>query len=194
MAKVYFIGEQKLKDNSVINGNVDNKILDPVILECQDLYILPIIGSGIFNELKAQLTPPVTLTALNTTLLNDYIQPCLIKYIEYEAAMYLNVKYTNANLGKKSTDESQPLSIDETHNVMSWIKDKAEYYAEKITKYLKTNYISYPLYLNAGSSIDTVHPAQSNYTCGIYLGDDTCRNCGEYRCNCMIGMRTSSPN
>lgn len=190
MANVKFLSAQKVKDNSRINGNVDNKLLDPLILECQQDYILPIIGSGIYNQLITQITAS-TLTALNITLLDDYIVPCLIKYIEYEAPHYLNFKFTNANVGKKNTDESTPVNLEEMEVLMDRIKKKAEVRAERITKYLKTNYTSYPLYLNPGSTHDTVFASRTNYTCGMVLDDDICNRCGEYRCDCMIGMQTS---
>lgn len=193
MAKIQFISETKVKDNSFINGNVDDKVLVPVILDCQIDYILPIIGSGIYNELVSQITNN-TLTSDNTTLLQDYIHPCLIKYIEYEAPMFLNFKFTNANMGKKNTDESVPLSLEEMEKLTNKLRIKAEMRAERVTKFLKANFTLYPLYINPGSTVDTVHPQRNNYTCGLYLGPVGCEKCYQSDCICMYNMRTSSPN
>lgn len=190
MARAKFISEQKLKDDSYINGNIDNKILGPLILECQELHIMPIIGSGIYNELVTQINAG-TVTVLNTTLLDDYIIPCLVRYIQYESPIYLNYKFTNANVSVKNTDESSPISTEESIRLMARLKDKAEWYAERITKYLITNHVSYPLYINPGSTVDTVHPSRSNYTSGMWLGDErgSCDCSGG--CRCMTNMTTS---
>lgn len=192
MANVQFISETKLKENSFINGNVDDKVLVPVILDCQLDYILPIIGSGIYNELVSQITAS-TLTAYNTTLLKDYIHPCLIKYVEYEAPMFLNFKFTNANMGKKNTDESVPLSLEEMEKLTNRLRLKAEMRAERVTKFLRANFTNYPLYINPGSTVDTVHPKRTNYTAGMYLGS-YCEKCYQSQCCCMYNMKTSSPN
>jgi hypothetical protein len=193
MARAKFISEAKLKEDSYINGNVDNKILGPLILECQEFYILPIIGTGIYNQIIAQINAS-NVSVLNKTLLDDYVIPCLVRYIQYEAPIYLNYKFANSSVAVKNTDESVPVTMEEAQRIMYRLKDKAEWYAERITKYLVTNQVDYPLFTNPGSTVDTIHPNRANYTSGMFLGDryPNC-NC-EGKCFCMTNMKTSSPN
>lgn len=172
MSIVKFISETKLKELSAINGNVDNALIQPIIVECQRIYIEPILGTGLYNEVTNQIIGS-TLTALNATLLNDYIIPCLVAYIKYEAPLELNYKFTNKNVSKKNSENSSPNDLEETRYLMDRYKNKAEYYAERITKYLCEKSASYPLFDNPGSGVDTVHPNSSNYTTGMVLGDDT---------------------
>jgi hypothetical protein len=75
---VYFISTTYLKDNTPLNENVDDKLLKSAIKEAQEIYIRDVIGSGIYNELQTQAYAN-TLTALNVTLLDSYIAPC-VKY------------------------------------------------------------------------------------------------------------------
>ena len=75
---VYFISETQLKEGSIIDENVDMKALKPMILIAQDQRIQPIIGSGLYAQLKTQIQAG-TLTALNTTLLDTYVTPALKK-------------------------------------------------------------------------------------------------------------------
>lgn len=194
MDNAQFISVDKIKEDTLINSNVDNKLIVPLILDCQIDQILPVIGSGLYSELVSQITNN-TLTTLNRTLLDQYIIPCLEKYVVYEACISINFKLTNANFAKKNTEDSQPLTIEEMLFFMDKIKDKAEVRKERITKYLVANITSYPLYANAGSSVDTVHPSRENYTSGLYLGLG-CKYCGKYEtgCMCMTNMKTSSPN
>lgn len=181
MSVVKFISEDKLKELSAIHGNTDNVMLQPIILECQVLYIEPIVGTGIYNELISQINLN-TVSVLNARLLDDYIIPCLVAYIKYEAPVELNYKFTNKNVSKKSSENSEPNSLEETKFLMDRLKNKAEYYAERVTKYLCENTNSYPLFSNPGNGTDTVHPNESNYTCGMVL--DSCGVCGYVNCKC----------
>jgi hypothetical protein len=168
MARVLFISETTLKEQTVINENVDNKVVTPLIVECQDLYILPLIGTGIFEELKTQITAG-TVTADNTNLLDNYIVPCLCAYIKYEAPIELNYKFTNKNVSKKNSENSQAISPEEINDLMNRFKNKAEVYGQRLTNFLKANTETYPLYLNPGTGCDIIKPASSAYSCGIYL-------------------------
>jgi hypothetical protein len=181
---VLFISEATLKASSVINENVDNKVLTPLIIECQDLYIHPVIGTGLFNELKDQITNS-TVTALNKTLLDSYIIPCLKAFIKYELPMELNFKFTNKNVGKKNSEDSQPISSDEMRELMNRYKLKAQWYAERITRYLEQNYPDYPLYINPGTGWDVIRPVRNNFRTGFVLGDDICGQCGMCECKCI---------
>lgn len=180
------ISESLLKDRSIINGNVDSKLIGPMIDEVQEYYILPILGSALYNELGSQVP---TLTALNKTLVDEYVIPCMVKYIQYEACVYLGYKMTNANVSQKNTDESTPINLSDTFAIRADFKNKAEFYAEKITKYLRANTTDYPLYLLSGNGIDDFTPLETNYTCGMVL--DTCNSCHQMQCRCNRNSQTS---
>lgn len=173
------ISESLLKERSIINGNVDSKLINPMIDEVQEYYILPILGSALYNELGAQVP---TLTVLNKKLVDEYILPCMVKYIQYEACVYLGYKMTNANVSQKNTDESSPISLADTFAIRADFKNKAEFYAEKITNYLKAKPLDYPLFLNTSNGINDFHPLDTNYTCGMVL--DTCNRCHQLSCGC----------
>lgn len=181
---VQFISALRLKEMSSIHENVDDTLITPVILDCQDMYIQPIIGTSLYNELKDQITND-TVTVLNTTLLASYVIPCLISYVKYESVTELNFKFTNKNVSKKSSDNSEPLSTDDSIFLMNKLKDKAEWRAQRITHYLTEYSNSYPLYLNGGSGLDIIQPSLSNYTCGLVLDDTEC-GCDKQNCKCYI--------
>jgi hypothetical protein len=170
---VYLISETQLKEGSVIDENVDMKTLKPMILIAQDQRILPIIGTGLFNEIKTQIQAN-TLTALNTTLLDTYITPALKMWVIYEYTIPGTFKYRNKNVGNQGGENNTPSGIDELLRLMDYWKDKAEWYSERITKYLCENSSDYPLFDNPGDGADIIHPNGTNYTTNIYLGDDGC--------------------
>lgn len=169
---VYFISETQLKEGSIIDENVDMKALKPMILIAQDQRIQPIIGSGLYAELKTQIQGS-TLTALNTTLLDSYITPALKMWVIYEFTIPNTYKYRNKNVGKQAGENNEAADLDSLLRLMDYWKDKAEWYSERITKYLSENESSYPLYANPGDGVDTINPNGTNYSTNIYLGNDS---------------------
>jgi len=172
---VIFISEQALKDNSIINENVDMKVLLPVIKLAQEKYMMPILGTGLYNELKTQITA-ASITVLNKTLLDDYIQPALIWWIMSEAPMPLTYKFMNKSVATRSSENANAASLNDLLKLEERFKDNAEWYSQRITNYLLQNIQSYPLYSNPGSGIDTIVPKKTMYSTGMYLGSTLSKN------------------
>lgn len=165
-----FISPVEIKATTIIDENVDEKLIRTVIEEVQNIHLHPIIGTGIFDELKSQKIAG-TLTALNTTLINTYIQPALKYWVLYEGIDVFVYKFMNKSVVKQTSENTQVVDTDELIRMQNKFRDKAEWYSERITKYLQQNQSSYPLYYNPGTGIDTIHPKNTNYTTGIYLGN-----------------------
>ncbi len=51
-----FISVQNIKDRSGLHANVDEKLVLPEIKTAQDMYILPALGSALYNRLQAGIT------------------------------------------------------------------------------------------------------------------------------------------
>lgn len=169
MANVIFISEQYIKDTSYIDENVDVKLLRNCILETQDIRIRSIIGTGLYDELKTQIST-ASKTSLNNTLLSDYIAPALKYWVLHDAALILTFKIMNKAIVKRNSENTEVVQATELDRLMDFFKNRAEYYSERITKYLLENETSYPLFTDAGDGVDTEHPKFNNYTQGLFLG------------------------
>jgi hypothetical protein len=111
MATVLFISEATLKAETIISENVDPKLLIPTIKEAQNIYILPLLGTALYNDLVYNVSAN-SLSSEYVTLLNEYIAPCLIKYSVYECILPLSYKFQNKNIGTKSSDFSQQAPLE----------------------------------------------------------------------------------
>lgn len=172
MALVLFVSEDYLKSFSVINDNVEMKQITPLIDKVQDQRILPAIGTGLFEQLKTQIAAN-TLTALNTTLLDDYIAKAVLWWTMYEAPIFFNYRFMNKGVMVKNSDNSRPADMAELNDLRGLFKSDAEFYTEKIILYLVENSNDYPLYDNPGDGTDTIHPQGYSYTNGMNLQDDS---------------------
>ena len=166
--KVLMLTADYYKRNSVVNLNVDEELIHPQIIKAQNMNIERILGSDLFNIVLAEITAQ-TYTARITTLLEDYIQPALVEWVTYTALPYLNYKFTNKSISKKSSDNSEPSELNEVNFLRQDIRDDAEYLSERMTKFLEANETTYPEYNNGNTECDDIKPTKVNFINGIYL-------------------------
>jgi len=161
-----WISEDKLKDESIINENVDMKMLESTIADVQRMYIEPILGTKLFNKIDGDIP---TLTGNYETLMDDYIQPAMIRWIMFEVPTILSYRFMNKGVMKKNSDNSQPVDLTEMKRIQEQMKDKAQYYSQLVTNYLRANTDLFPEYLESGE-FDDIRPTGNNYSTGMYLG------------------------
>ena len=164
-----FINPAVIKNTTYIDENIDEKYIRVAIETAQQLYIEPIIGSGIYDQLQTQINAG-TLTALNTTLLTDAIHPALEYWTLHELIEPLLYKFNNKNIAKKNSDNSTAIDLDEAIHLKGKFRNIAEYRTERLRLYLVENESDYPLFYNPGSAVNTIHPKNISFSQGWYLG------------------------
>jgi hypothetical protein len=173
MTNAIFISEDYLKENTIINGNVDNKYLLSNLKMIEDVYVHPLLGSDLYDELKDQVTS-ANVTVPNRTLIEDYIQPTMIYYLLSELPYDMVYKWENKSIVKKNSDFSQPVELNEIEKIAQQKRKIADFYAERMTRFLCANDTVYPLYASGNSDTDDIKPIGSMYPySGIYLGGTT---------------------
>ena len=170
-----FISVQSIKDRTGLHANVDEKLVLPEIKTAQDMYILPALGSALYNELQTAVDTN-TYTNLQTTLLDDYIVDTLIYFVMSELPQGLSFQFYNKGLLRKSGENQENPSMQDMIDVANRYKARAEFYKQRLIKYLKQNNALYPNYLNFGSGIDSIKPDNEGYTVTMYLGDACCND------------------
>jgi hypothetical protein len=170
MAYVLLISEQKLKDSSSINLQVDNEILLPYILQSQTLYVETKLGTQLYNKLKDLITNNtigLPANAAYKTLLDDYISFVLVNYSFYHVIPFLRFKVENSNIFSKTSETGNALSTEEAQSLREEIVNTAQYYTERMIDYICNNTSSFPEYnQNSGSDVD---PDRNAYYNGMNL-------------------------
>ena len=106
---VLFISEAYVKNTTLIDENVDMRLILPSIRDCQELRIHPILGTPLYDDLKAKITAG-TLNSDETNLLDNYIAPAMAQWTVYECSTSMLFKYRNKSVATKSSENSQPIS------------------------------------------------------------------------------------
>ena len=170
MAYVLFISEQKLKESTAINLNVDTELLLPYVRQAQKLYVEPKLGTQLNQKLKELITAGTINDVANAaykTLLEDYIGDMLPNWAFYHAVPFLRFKIENGNLYSKTSETGTPLSTEEAQHLREEIRNTSEYYTERMIEYIKNNTSSFPEYsTNSGADVT---PDSNAYYNGMNL-------------------------
>jgi len=166
MSYVLFISEEKLKDSTALNLNIDNSILLPFVREAQKIHIETALGTDLTTHLKNEIIAG-TLAGADKTLVDDYIGDCLPGYSVYMAIPYLRFKFENGNIYSKTSETGTALSTEEAQHLREEILNTASYYRERLIEYVRNNTASFPAYsTNTGAD---VNPSTENYYNGMNL-------------------------
>ena len=166
MAYVLFISEEKLKDSTAINLNVDTNVLLPYLRQSQKLYVESKLGSQLTDKLKTEIEAG-TLAGAYKTLVDDYIGDMLPNWAFYHAIPFLRFKIENGNIYSKTSETGTALSTEEAQHLREEVRNTAEYYTERMIDYVTNNTSSFPEYsTNTG---DDVRPDRNAYYNGMNL-------------------------
>ena len=169
-ANILFISVETIKDRSGLHNNVDEKLILPEIKTCQDMYILPALGTSLYERLQDGVNCG-NLNCNEKSLLDDYIVDCLINYVLSELPQGLSYQFYNKGLVRKSSDNTELPSMQDMIDIANRYKARAEFYKQRLIKYLKQNQTLYPEYLNYGAGYDAIKPENDGYTASIWLSD-----------------------
>lgn len=151
-----------------VESNYDHQQLRELIWDSQELFILPILGTALYNELKTQVRTNA-LTSLNQTLVFEKINPALKWRVLADGVMIFTYKFRNKGIVTQTSDNATPASKSDLDYMVSYCRERYEEYSERLTNFLIENDDIYPLYKDAGSGVDTIHPNHSKRGNGWFM-------------------------
>lgn len=170
MARVLLISEKTLKENSVINNNVDGMYVLPAIEFSQDAGLQPLIGTKLYNRLMDMVEDG---TIENNDdykyLLDEYITPFLLNKVTAEIQIPLAFKLRNQGVIQQTGENTYVPSLKDMQFVTQNYENKANFYGNRLSDFLRANRSKYPEYCKIDSCADM--PSDSGaYKTGLYLG------------------------
>lgn len=181
MADALFIGEDYVKRNSVIDENIDVKLIIPSIKDAQDMFLHPCLGTTFYNGLKSRIVAGTT-TPEEDTLISSYIAPMLVKYVQLELVDNLLIRYRNKNVSKKNSENSTPVDFRDYQNQLDRYTHKAEWFKQRLIDYLYANDDLFEEYREVNDASD-LYPESNAYTSPFYLGTDKYYDKEDCECN-----------
>lgn len=177
---ILLISDTMIKERTAIHGNIDPKLIYPDIKVAQDMYILPVLGTGLYVKLETIVsdgTISQTVNAAYKTLMDKYLVDALMYYTLAELPTTISYQFWNKGVVRKHGQDTDLPTMSELVDLSNKYKSRAEYYAQRMRLYIVQNAAqSFPEYLNPGSTIDTITPEQRAFTMPVYLGDSDWRD------------------
>jgi hypothetical protein len=146
---VLLITEQKLKENTPINENVDTSELRFSISQAQTIFIQESLGTNLYEYiLKLVQDGDIDLPQYSDykELLRNFIQPTLISYSYYLALDNFYVKFMNIGLVQNRSEQGNPIDIRTLTYLKNNAKDNAQFNDNLLRRHLVFNNWKYPQY------------------------------------------------
>lgn len=170
MNRGLIISQRYIKETSPIDENVDMNLINPTVWRCQEQYIQSYLGTPLYDKISEDIVAG-TVEGNYKTLIDRYIADTLLYYVMYEVQVPLLYKMRNKSVAKANSDNALPVSFTEHKYLRDFYKDKAEYFAKRLTDYLCVNTNLFPEY-NLYTSSDQVRAKSATATTSVFLGLD----------------------
>ncbi len=179
---ILLISATMFKERSMVHGNIDEKLLYPEIKFAQDSFILPILGSALFNKLQTIIGDGTitsdTANADYKTLLDKFIVDAMLYYTLSQLPRTLSYQFWNKGVVRKQGENTELPSMSELIDISEKFMNRAETYANRLRLYLVQNApTKFSEYINPGTGVDDIRPENKSFTMPVYLGDDF--DCGK---------------
>lgn len=174
MNRVYFISCNHLKEHTTINTNVDDNILNSAIWEAQTIHIQQTIGSELYRTIAKLIETGDIHQSENQKykmLLENYIQEPVCYWAWVEAIPYIRYKIMNKSVSGQTSDNSTPVDKSELEYLTENIRDKAQFYTQRLSDFLLEHRGEYPEYYS-NRGLDDIHPSSNNYFQGVQFDGD----------------------
>lgn len=142
--------QQYLKKYSPVPSNYDVTNLLPYVSIAEKIWVIPIIGNDLYQEIDEQLHTPSggTLTPENATLLTE--SGGLWQYLAFatllEGLPFIWVSLTEAGLQLGKSDNSDSVSLKDLTLIQTHIRNQVIIQRELLVKYLCSHTDSFPLF------------------------------------------------
>jgi len=144
MTDTLIISEEKLREFTDINDNLDSKLLMNAVREAQDIYLQRLTGTSLYEYIIAQIDAN-TLSGHYKTLVDDFIQPYLIYASYWESLDAIYTRPRNNGLIQPTGGENSEKADGTWYNrKRQGVENKMEYYGERLTNYLIQNENDFP--------------------------------------------------
>lgn len=153
----YLLSVENLKKLGLIHQNTDTKILAVSIRRSQDINVQPALGTPLYKALLNRVETN-TWTPEYLLLMNEYVVPCLVAYVDYRCALLLNEKLTNKSVGRVSDEHIQANDDKMTFVFRDQLLKDAQFYKERLIGFLMDDKgVKYPEYIDCCGTPDMCH-------------------------------------
>lgn len=141
------ITEEYFKTYSPISDNYNIKDIKPYFHVAEKLWIEPIVGTPLYDELLDEVEKDEVTPEHATLLLNIY--PLLSFAIVYESLPFVSYHLSQVGITKGKSENSDSVSIKDVNYISTQLRNQCETMKMLLKKFLDEHAEHYPLYYAA---------------------------------------------
>ena len=138
MATTLFITPNDLKQNTILNGNVDVDLFIQFVKIAQQMHVQNYLGTKLYDKIT-QLIQTNTLTGNYLNLVKDYVQPMQIHYAMVDYLPFANYQIRNGGVFKHRSENSESTSKEELDILVQKHRTFGDFYAKRFVDYMSIN-------------------------------------------------------
>ena len=160
------LSAENFKLTMPVSQSCENTLISPIILQAQDKFIQPVLGTDLFEKLKTDIQGN-SLSGDYLTLVRDYILKCLCQYSYAMLLPQLRVRSVRHSVVQMDNEQGASVSYDDIKPLISTAENMGEFYRERLIDYLQHNSSLFPEYKT--NNEDQMSATTRNYYSGINM-------------------------
>ena len=166
---IYFVTENWLKTKIPLTANIDMVKVLPYVESQADMRIQPILGTYFYNYLLGKYNAQ-TFTPDETTLVKKIQYAIGWRAVE-DCILGISFELKNKGIQQQSGDYSSPTTLAEANYIEGRMAKKAEFYEERLIKWLQANYSLFPQFTDSQNDSDMkpIKSTDTGYNESIYF-------------------------
>lgn len=162
MATALFITPKDLKQNSLVDGNVDTDKFIQFIKIAQQIHVQNYLGTALYDKISQDIIDG-NLTGNYLTLVKDYIKDMLIHYAMVDYLPFAAYQVANGGVFKHTSENSESVSKEEVDTLIEKHRTFAQFYTRRFIDHMNFNSNLYPEY-NASTNDDMYPDKDATFT------------------------------
>lgn len=146
--KSTIVNAELLKQFTSISDNIDCELLNPFLQVSQEMYIAPILGEALYEDIVTKFDNNTFTGTCDQTLYDEYLIPAIGYSALYSAAPFLAYKMQRNGVVKHGTDTLVPVDVDEFTKYSERLDNLKNFYLRRLEKYLCEHSDCFPLYVS----------------------------------------------
>jgi hypothetical protein len=138
MATILFITPNDLKQNTILNGNVDTDLFIQFIKIAQQMHVQNYLGTKLYNKITQDIIDG-NLSGDYLDLVKDYVQPMLIHYAMVDYLPFANYQIRNGGVFKHRTENSESTTKEELDILVQKHRTFGDFYSKRFVDYMSIN-------------------------------------------------------
>ena len=162
MNDTLLISIQDIQNVSSISDNIQVESLEPFLSTSQDMYIRPLVGDALMDDMLADVATGGTQYQ---SLIDNYILRALAYATVFSYLPFGHMKIQKKGIVLQNSDNSQNVSVEEFSILSQRTESTMTYYLRRLKEYLDlpASKVLYPMY----ATTDQINPQNSS---SIFLG------------------------